>query len=219
MALMPGVIRILKPNVASLGYALFLAINATGVWGGVFPFLPLAFQTPEILLNFFLSQSLSFFLTYLLSLIGSFFFPKGTRRFYVIVASIPYFLGWVALIAAIYLHTVSLLLVTVGGGLLGLGSAGFFMLWQRLFASQDSDSGNRDLIVGVAYSAAFYFSLYLIPRAMTVFLIPMIFLPLFGLCIVIRSRNINFNQDRQKAPRRPRRGRSSQALSGICRPA
>ena len=36
-----AVIRILKPNVTSLGYALFLAINAAGVWGGVFPFLPL----------------------------------------------------------------------------------------------------------------------------------------------------------------------------------
>ena len=29
------------PNAASMGYALFLAINAAGVWGGVFPFLPL----------------------------------------------------------------------------------------------------------------------------------------------------------------------------------
>ena len=41
-----AIIRILKPNVTSLGYALFLAINAAGVWGGVFPFLPLEFQTP-----------------------------------------------------------------------------------------------------------------------------------------------------------------------------
>ena len=39
-------LRILVPNVTSLGYALFLAINAAGVWGGVFQFLPLAFQTP-----------------------------------------------------------------------------------------------------------------------------------------------------------------------------
>mgnify|MGYP005786782691 CR=1 FL=1 len=43
-----------RPNVASLGYALFLAINAAGVWGGVFPFLPLDFQTPEIIFWFFL---------------------------------------------------------------------------------------------------------------------------------------------------------------------
>ena len=53
-----------RPNVASLGYALFLAINAAGVWGGVFPFLPLDFQTPEIIFWFFLAQSLVFSLCY-----------------------------------------------------------------------------------------------------------------------------------------------------------
>lgn len=68
------------------------------------------------------------------------------------------------------------------------------MLWQRLFSSQDSDTGNRDLIVGTAYSAVFYFSLYVIPRAVTAFLIPLVFMPLFGLCIVLKSRTIDFNQ-------------------------
>ena len=32
--------RLLKPNAASLGYGLFLAINAASVWGGVFPSCP-----------------------------------------------------------------------------------------------------------------------------------------------------------------------------------
>lgn len=45
------------------------------------------------------------------------------------------------------------------------------MLWQRLFASQDSDTGNRDLIKGTLYAAVLYFSLYLIPQAVTAFLI------------------------------------------------
>ena len=35
---------LLTPNLESIGYALFLAINAAGVWGGVFPFLPMEFQ-------------------------------------------------------------------------------------------------------------------------------------------------------------------------------
>ena len=48
-----NIIRALRPNVTALGYALFLAINAAGVWGGVFPFLPLDFQTPEIVFWFF----------------------------------------------------------------------------------------------------------------------------------------------------------------------
>lgn len=42
------IVSIMKPNITSLGYGLFLAINAAGVWGGVFPFLPMEFQTTEI---------------------------------------------------------------------------------------------------------------------------------------------------------------------------
>ena len=52
-----NIARTFKPNTASLGYALFLAINAAGVWGGVFPFLPMNFQTPEVMFWFFLTQA------------------------------------------------------------------------------------------------------------------------------------------------------------------
>lgn len=183
-----------KPNLTSLGYALFLATNAAGVWGGVFPFLPMEFQTPEIVFWFFLAQSLVFSTSYFASALGVYFFPGPTRRFMVMLASAPYFLGWCFLIAAIYLKAISLPLVVVGGGLLGLGSAGFFMLWQRLFASLDADHGNRDLMVGTVYAAVLYFSLYLIPVAVTAFLIPLVFLPLFGLAIVLKSREINRDQ-------------------------
>ena len=189
-----AIIRILKPNVTSLGYALFLAINAAGVWGGVFPFLPLEFQTPEIVFWFFLAQSLVFSASYFASAFGVYFLPGPTRRFMVMLAAAPYFLGWCCLIAAIYLDAWALPLVVVGGGLLGLGSAGFFMLWQRLFASFDADHGNRDLIVGTAYAAIMYFALYLIPQAVTAYLIPLVFLPLFGLAIVLKSREIDRDQ-------------------------
>ena len=113
-----AVIRILKPNVTSLGYALFLAINAAGVWGGVFPFLPLEFQTPEIVFWFFLAQSLVFSASYFASAFGVYFLPGPTRRFMVMLAAAPYFLGWCCLIAAIYLDAWALPLVVVGGGLL-----------------------------------------------------------------------------------------------------
>lgn len=189
-----AVISILKPNVTSLGYALFLAINAAGVWGGVFPFLPMGFQTPEIVFWFFLAQSLVFSVSYFASALGVYFFPGPTRRFMVMLASAPYFLGWCCLIAAIYVDALALPLVVAGGGLLGLGSAGFYMLWQRLFASLDSDRGNRDLIVGTAYAAVMYFALYLIPQAVTAYLIPLVFLPLFGLAIVLKGREIDRNQ-------------------------
>ena len=183
-----------RPNVASLGYALFLAINAAGVWGGVFPFLPLDFQTPEIIFWFFLAQSLVFSLCYFASAVGVYFLPGPTRRFLVRLACIPYLLGWCCLIAAIYIDRASLPLVIVGGAFLGLGSAGFYMLWQRLFASFDSDRGNLDLIRGTVYGAIMYFGLYAIPQAVTAFLIPLVFMPLFGLAIVLKSREIDLDQ-------------------------
>ena len=186
--------RLLKPNAASLGYGLFLAINAASVWGGVFPFLPLEFQTRGIIFWFFLCQSLVFSLSYLASLLGSYFLPRATRSFLVQFTIAPYFLGWCCLIGAIYFDGWALRLVAAGGALLGLGSAGFYMLWQRLFASMASEEGDRNLIGGTVWGAVFYFALYLIPVAVTAFLIPLVFLPLFALAIVLESRDINRDQ-------------------------
>ena len=189
-----NIARTFKPNTASLGYALFLAINAAGVWGGVFPFLPMNFQTPEVMFWFFLMQSLVFSLCYFASAVGVYYFPGPTRRFMVMLASAPYLLGWCCLIGAIYLHGIAQALVVAGGSLLGLGSAGFYMLWQRLFASFDADHGNHDLILGTAYGALLYFALYAIPQAVTAFLIPLVFMPLFALAIVLKSRQIDLRQ-------------------------
>ena len=72
------VLGLLRPNVASLGYGLFLAINAASVWGGVFPFLPLAFQTTDVMLWFFGAESLAFTATFLASAAGTYFFPAET---------------------------------------------------------------------------------------------------------------------------------------------
>ncbi|MCD8199352.1 MAG: LuxR C-terminal-related transcriptional regulator [Coriobacteriaceae bacterium] len=189
-----NLLLLFKPNVASLGFALFLAINATGVWGGVFPFLPTDFQRPEILFWFFLAQALFFSASYFLSALGSYFVPAVTRVFLISLSAAPYLLGWGCLIAAIYLSDFALPLVIVGGVLLGLGSAGFYMLWQRFFASQDPDIGNRDLIAGMAWAAPLYFLLYLIPVAVTTFLIPVVFLPLFGLALLLKTREIDREQ-------------------------
>ena len=191
---MRAVVSLLRPNTTMLGYALFLAINAASVWGGVFPFLPIGFQTPEILLAFFLAQSLVYTISFFASTLGVYFLPRFTRRFMVLLPTTPYFVGWGFLIAAIYLPLFSVPLVMVGGALLGLGSAGFYMLWQRLFASQEPEEGNRSLIVGTVIASLFYFGLYLIPQAVTAFLIPLVFLPIFGLSIVLRSREINLDQ-------------------------
>ena len=184
----------LRPSVASMGYALFLAVNAAGVWGGVFPFLPMGFQTPTIVFWFFFAQSLTFAAGFFLNALVAYRWPSTARSFIVKLTVAPYMAGWVALIAATYVDAAALPLVAAGGALLGVGSAEFYTLWQRLFASQQPEEGGRDLVLGTAYAALLYFALYLIPVAVTAFLIPLVFLPLFGLAIVLRSRDIDLDQ-------------------------
>ena len=160
-------------HASSWGYACFLTVNATSVWGGIFPFLPLEFQTVEVTLVFFLAQAVAFGGAFLASMLGSYYFP---------------------LIAAMYVASATLLLVGAGGVLLGVGCAGMFMLWQRYFASLDARQGNFRLIVGTAIAPFIYFALYLVPIALTAFLVPLIFVPLCGLCVALSVREMNFEQ-------------------------
>lgn len=176
---------------ASACFALFIAVNATGIWGGVFPFLPMSFQTPQILFGFFLAQALCFAGVFLATAITSYFLPRFTRKALMPLASVPYFAGWAFLIAAIYLHRLSMPLAVAGGACLGMGSAGFYMLWQRVFAGQAPTEGNRELVCGTFLAAILYFALYAIPVALTTYLIPLVFLPLFCLGIVLADRKVD----------------------------
>ena len=142
------IVSIMKPNITSLGYGLFLAINAAGVWGGVFPFLPMEFQTTEIVFWFFLAQSLVFSFSYFASALDRTSSPAPRAHSSCGWPPCPTFWDGAASSRPSILDAWALPLVVGGGALLGLGSAGFYMLWQRLFASQDSDTGNRDLIKG-----------------------------------------------------------------------
>ncbi|MBQ9000785.1 MAG: LuxR family transcriptional regulator, partial [Eggerthellaceae bacterium] len=84
-----------RPSVASLGYALFLAINATAVWGGVFPFLPLEIQSQHTMFWFFLVEASVFAAVFLASVVGSYFCPARPKRFLLPLASLSSVLGWV----------------------------------------------------------------------------------------------------------------------------
>lgn len=143
---------------------------------------------------FFLAQAFAFTIAYFASVLGVYFIPGPTRRFLVPLAALPYFVGWALVIAGIYVPDQAAILANAGGLCLGVGSAGFYMLWQRIFAGQEAEQGTRDLILGTAYGSVLYFALYLIPVAVTTLLIPTVFMPLFGLCIVLASRKIDLDQ-------------------------
>lgn len=214
-----GLARAFKPNVTLFGYASFLAVNAAGAWGGVFPFLPLSIQTPQTLLWFSLAQSGIFAICFLASVVGAYHIPSPTRQLIVRLSSIPYLAGWLCLIGAMYLDDWILPLIVASGAFIGLGSAGFYMLWQRLFAAQESDEGNRNLILGTAYASVLYFALHLIPRAVTVYLIPLVIMPFFALTISLASRSADFDQPMFEDIPKSNAGVYRQTLHRLARPA
>lgn len=181
-------------HVSSWGYACFLTVNATSIWGGVFPFLPMEFQTAEVTLTFFLAQSLAFWGAFVASTVGSYRFPHAARRMMVSLSALLVFAGSACLIGAMYVFEAALALVAAGGVLLGIGCAGMFMLWQRYFASLPPAQGNVRLVVGTAIAPFIYFALYLVPIALTAFLVPLVFVPLCGLCIALSVREMRMNQ-------------------------
>ena len=140
----------MRPHVSSIGFAIFVAINATQIWGGVFPFLPQSFQTDDVTILFYLAQSLAYFAAYVVSAIGAYFIPQATRRMLVGLVTALVFIGSSSVIAAMYVPPLTLELVVAGAVFLGVGCAGMYMLWQRCFASMSADEGNMRLAMGTA---------------------------------------------------------------------
>ncbi|ANE23256.1 hypothetical protein AAY81_09270 [Denitrobacterium detoxificans] len=176
-------LKSIKPTYVSLGYALFVAVNATVIWGGVFPFLPMSFQAREITVSFFLTQSIAFMFYFVLcTLCARFNTIRPVHRF-LEHNSIGYALGWIALIAATYVNDHVLELTLLGGVLIGFNTAGFFVRWNVIFAADKERKSSVELLRGMAYAPLVYFALYLIPIAMTVYLVPLVFMPLFTLAM------------------------------------
>jgi DNA-binding CsgD family transcriptional regulator len=186
--------RFFTPNVASFGYGLFLAINATSIWGGSFPLLPLDIQGFELLATFSLAQSAAFCCSFFICILGAYRIPQFTKHIPIAGCAFLLFLGFVSLIAPLYIPQLMLILIIAGGVLLGIGSAGFFALWQRAFASQKADRGGLDIIMGTGISAFIYVVLHAIPLAVAAFMIAFVFVPLCGLCLILVTRSIDYQQ-------------------------
>ena len=184
----------LIPHVSIIGYALFTVINATQIWGGVFPFLPKDFQTDDVTLAFYLAQSLALCTAFVASTFGSYYFPAQARKMLVALSSAMVFVGSACVIAAMYIPVYTMAFVLAGGVSMGVGTAGLYMLWQRYFSSIDAVSGNFRLLAGAGVACVFYGALYLVPIALTAFLIPVVILPICALCLSLSAREMDFDQ-------------------------
>lgn len=184
----------LKPDISSFGYATFLSISTTSIWGGVYPYLPDPCQTPRTTILFYLVQMIFFLLTFCSGLTLTWKNTQWARKIHIAVFSIPLGAGPLMLIAAMYTEVAPLPLIIGAATLVGIGSAGYLMSWQRVFAAMDSIAGTLALIKGTAASALLYFCLCFIPAALTSYLIPLVLVPLAGLCLWLAAKQTDSAQ-------------------------
>ena len=187
--------QLLKPNPTSLAYALFVASNATIIWGGSFPFLPLTFQTKAMTTSFFLAQALAFSACFAAVLVSLLLRKPGNvvRKYRLtLIPAAPYLLGWACLIAAMYIPQGSRALGIAGGAFTGFGAAGLMLVWVRLFCAKPRRYGAGLITQSLLYAPIIYWLLTAIPTAIAVFLMPSVVTPLILLALMLESRDTEF---------------------------
>lgn len=181
-------------NVASFGYAVFLSISVTSIWGGVFPYFADEWRTADMTVFFYVAQIAATAATFAAFLATSWFRPKAAERVFALGFSIPLAAGPLLLLASMYLSGFTPALVIAGAVLTGVGSAGFLASWQRVFASMEAFRGTSALIAGTTGSAFIYFCICFIPAALVAYLIPLVMVPLAGLCLWLAAGQTNVAQ-------------------------
>ncbi len=187
-------LRALRPDVASFGYAVILSINAASIWGGIFPYLPVWCQTDVATIGYYSLQMLAFGLTFVAAMALIWRRPTISRRSSVLAFAGPLCAGPLMLVGAMYLDGLAPWLIGAAAVLVGFGLAGFMMRWQRIFAAMDAQRGNLALIKGTGYSALLYLGICMVPAALTAYLIPLVLVPLAGLCLWLGDRDVSLDQ-------------------------
>ena len=83
----------LKPDVPSFGYATFLSINATSIWGGIYPYLPAFCQTSLTTIVFYTVQIAVFWLAFCAAMAFTWARPGLSRGAHVLAFSAPLAFG------------------------------------------------------------------------------------------------------------------------------
>lgn len=181
-------------NAASFGYAVFLSISVTSIWGGVFPYFADEWRTIGMTAIFYVVQIAAMWISFAVLLLLVWRRPKIAEKVHALGFSIPLALGPLMLIASMYIEALTPLLVIAAAALTGIASAGFLSSWQRVFASLDAARGTSALIAGTAGSALIYFAICLIPAALVAYLIPLVMVPLAGLCLWLAAKDTSTAQ-------------------------
>ncbi|MCD8316999.1 MAG: LuxR C-terminal-related transcriptional regulator [Eggerthellaceae bacterium] len=178
----------------SLGYSLILAINAISIWGGIYPFLPQSYSVPQTTVIFYMVQMAACLLTFLAAFFSSWKLSRLFKKPMVLFASFCLCAGPLILITSMYFEGLTSAFIIVSGVLIGMGSACFFIEWQKVFAAIEASFANLEIIKGTAYCTIIYFLICLIPAALAAYVIPLVMVPLAGLCLWLASEKTDHGQ-------------------------
>ena len=191
---MARVLQALKPDVQSFGFAAVLSINATSVWGGIYPYLPEMLQTELTTMSFYCVQMLVFAVSFFGWMAATWFRPSLVLRKSVLLFAALLAAGPLFLVTAMYLAAAALLCILAASVLMGFALASFMVCWQKVFAGMEASQGNLALIKGTMFSALLYLCICMVPQALTAFLIPLVLVPLAALCLWLAQREISLDQ-------------------------
>lgn len=191
---MPRELQALRPDVQSFGFAAVLSINATSVWGGIYPYLPQACQTEFITMGFYCVQILVFAVSFFGWMALTWIRPLLVQRKAVLPFASLLAAGPLLLVAAMYIETAALGFIFSAAAVIGFALAAFMVCWQKVFAGMEAAQGNLALIKGTMFSAVLYLCICMVPQALTAFLIPLVLVPVAALCLWLAQREISLNQ-------------------------
>ncbi len=143
------------------GFALFLAVNAFTIWGSFMPLLTEGLQTGQNLNVLFISLSLAFSVTFFaVALLSAWVTPRFDRLL-AVISGAALFGGTISLVSTDVLD------LALAGMLLGLGSAGFYLLWEAVFTATSSSLAEINLMVASALFPLVYLLLSALPESVT----------------------------------------------------
>lgn len=140
------------------GFALFLAVNAFTIWGSFMPLLTTGSQTGQNLNVLFISLSLTFSATFFAVALLSAWVTPGFNLLLAVISGVALFGGTVSLVS------VDVVNLAFAGMLLGLGSAGFYLLWEGVLTATSSTSAEINLMVASAIFPLIYLVLSVLPE-------------------------------------------------------
>lgn len=143
---------------------------------------------------YYVVQIASTWLSFAAILLLSWRRPQIAQRISALGFSVPLAAGPLLLIASMYLEGLTPVLVMAAAALADIGSAGFLASWQRVFASLEATRGTSALIAGTAGFTLIYFCICLIPAALVAYLIPLVMVPLAGMCLWLAAKETNTAQ-------------------------